>query len=107
MSESYTARVSDGPCNPKDVIDAQEIEKHIEKRSFDQVVRERDFSTQQWRDWNAKADALAEQLKAHDASASMEIDRLRGALERITKASLQHEEPVSREIARAALEGKE
>lgn len=33
--------------------------------------------------------------------------RLRKALERISKSSLPHEEPVSREIARAALEGKE
>ena len=35
-----------------------------------------------------------------------ENKRLREALMRIVKASLPHEEPVSREIARAALDGK-
>jgi hypothetical protein len=35
-----------------------------------------------------------------------EITRLRKVLARIRNASLPHEEPVSREIARAALEGK-
>ncbi len=37
---------------------------------------------------------------------TQEIMRLRQALARIRNSSLQHEEPVSREIARAALEGK-
>lgn len=37
----------------------------------------------------------------------IENARLREALERISKASMPHEEPVSRMIALAALEGKE
>lgn len=37
---------------------------------------------------------------------TQEIMRLRQALARIRNSSLQHEEPVSREIARAALEEK-
>lgn len=35
-----------------------------------------------------------------------EVERLREALKRIIKACMPHEEPVSRMIARAALEGK-
>ena len=55
----------------------------------DQVVKERDFACQQWRDWNAEADALAEKLEAHDASASREIDRLQGNWEAAEKEVAQ------------------
>jgi hypothetical protein len=38
---------------------------------------------------------------------TQEVTKLRQALARIRNSSLPNEEPVSREIARAALEGKE
>lgn len=66
-----------GPANPKGAnLYWHDPIPMIEKRAFDEVVRDRDFANQQWRDWNAEADALAEKLEAHDASASREIDRL-------------------------------
>ena len=39
----------------------------IEKRAYDQAVKERDFASQQWRDWNTKSDALYKWgIEAHD-----------------------------------------
>lgn len=45
-------------------------------------------------------------LKRENAQLKSENEMLREALERITKASMPHEEPVSRMIAREALEAK-
>lgn len=57
----------------------------IEKRAFDEVVRDRDFARQQWRDWNDKAEELAKTIESQDASASREIDRLQGNWEAAEK----------------------
>ena len=50
-----------------------------------------------------------EHKKMREVARKLQEENLifRKALERISKSSLPHEEPVSREIARAALEGKE
>lgn len=64
------------------------------------LVKERDFASQQWRDWNAEADALAEKLESLDQFPSREIDRLQGNLDALKTENARLREALERIVSK-------